>query len=377
MLNTLDRPEVHTEESTIRALRLQETESKNSLRHIWITAFLLFILAVAVFSYFRLASPLVESLIVSSGPVERVLAVNGRVRPRDAITIIAKVSGQVTALTFDEGDSVKEGDIIGRIDDRRVSAILEQAQAAIGGQRRSLDQARRDLERIRLLFENGTVSESALETAALAVDRGEDDLQQLEAAAREVKVTADDYALIAPMSGTILKRPIDLGQSVEIGTVIFEIAPLDNIDIETEVDETYSGLLEIGQSARVALISEPDDVIIGEVSYLAPQIDTASGGRLVRIAIPQPKNMLPAGLSADVNIVVARLPNSITVPRGAIIKDGQPRVLIIRDGIVSERLIYYTEWPAETVVVTEGLLAGDRIVLAPENLSPGDTVATE
>lgn len=262
--------------------------------------------------------PQVSIATASMQPVERVLAVTGRVRAKENIAVLPKVAGQIVALARDEGDLVTAGEILGRIDDARARAVVEQAEAAVEAQVRILAQAERDLVRARTLRERGSATEAAVEASALAVARGREDLRRLEAAADDSRLRLSEYAVTAPLDGRVLNCPVDPGQVVDSKSVLFDIAPVAGREIETEVDEAYSMTLAVGQSARIALagISQPID---GTVAYLSPQIDASTGGRIVRFSFEAPDasgNEIPVGLSADVNIVVARLDLALTVARG-------------------------------------------------------------
>lgn len=326
-------------------------------------------------------APTVNVVQLKSQPAERVLAVTGRVKPRETVQIYPKVGGQILALMKDEGALVQEGEVLGQIDPARAKTTLTQTNAALEAQRRVLAQAERDLDRARTLLNRGTTTIAGVESATLAVSKGREDLRRLEAARDEAKLRLEENTIVAPFTGRILNRPVDPGQVVETRTALFEIAPTAAQEIETEVDEAYSMAIKLGQDARLALagINEP---VTGKVSYLAPEIKTSTGGRLVRLAFEPPATVsgqeLPVGLSVDVNIIVDRTNAAVTVPRQSIRNIAtDPKVLVVKDGKIAEQAIAFVDWPSSSVIVTKGLNAGDKVIVSPKAPAVGTAVTTE
>ena len=333
-------------------------------------------LGIAYFASTR-SLPTVEVLELETRTSERILAVTGRVQPRESIAVVSAVAGQLVELTKDEGDAIQQGEILGQVDNARARAALAQAEAAVEAQRRVGDQAENDLNRSRALREDGTVSEAALEAATLALTRGLEDLRRLEAAADEARANLAEYIIFAPLTGRILSRPVDERQVVTTATAIFEVAPMVDRYVETEVDEAYSMALTLGQPARMAFAGI-EQTVAGEVSYLSPRIDTATGGRVVRLTFTPPANAieteLPVGLSVDVNIIVEKRDSAVTVPRNAVRQSADsPYVLVVDDGKVTRRDIVFRDWPSSTVMIDSGLESGDRLIVS----AAPPTVGTE
>jgi RND family efflux transporter MFP subunit len=329
---------------------------------------LLVALAAAYFQSTR-SLPSVDVITVVAAPAERILAVTGRIQPRDSVAVVSRVAGQLIELLRDEGDKISQGELLGRIDDVRARAALAQTEAAVESQRRVVDQAENDLERSRALRKDGTVSEATLEAATLALTSGREELKRFEAAADEARANLNEYLIFAPLTGRILARPVDQRQVVTPATKIFEVAPMVGREVETEVDETYSMALNLGLPARMKFAGI-EELVDGTVSYLAPRIDTTTGGRLVRLTFKPPETSseteLPVGLSVDVNIIVERREEAITLSRSVIREpDISPYVYVIEADSVARRAIFFRDWPSSTVIVEDGLEPGDRVIVSP------------
>jgi len=113
-----------------------------------------------------------------------------------------------------------------------------------------------------------------------------------------------------------------------------------------------------------------------QVAHVEPRVDPATGARDVRLRLADPAIDVPSGLTVTVNLVIERRDRAISIPRSAILDpEGAPQVRIVSpDDRVAARRITFIDWPAERVIVTSGLKAGERILLDPQAASPGEEV---
>ena len=354
------------------------------------TFVVLAVVALAVRGVSRLLHrpPAVEVAETSREDVTRVLAVTGRVRPRQINQVRPLAPGRLTALPKEEGDPVRHGEVLARVDDREAQAAVAQARAEVQAQSNELEQARRDLARFERLFADGLVPEDRLEQSRLAVDRGREELARLREAVTEAEARLDDYVLTSPLDGRVLRRPVDPGQIVDTSTVLYEIATREDPWVEAQVDEIYLPKLSEGMTARVASPGRHDLVWTTRVVLLGNRVDPETGSATVRLAFDGAAPDLPAGLSLDVNLTVARHPDAVTVPRAAVADlDGEPWVLTVEGSgagsgaqyrsatpVTHRRPVRVIDWPAERVVVLEGLEAGETVVLTPRDVPVGVAV---
>ncbi|HLV06234.1 MAG TPA: hypothetical protein VKY80_01015, partial [Croceibacterium sp.] len=103
----------------------------------------------------------------------------------------------------------------------------------------------------------------------------------------------------------------------------------------------------------------------------APTVDPSTGGRAIKIAFDRPLD-LPVGLTVNANIIVSQSDSALSLPRSAIVSEGtQNHVLVLENGMVVQRPIEFSDWPAERVVVTDGLAVGDTVILDPTAVNVG------
>jgi RND family efflux transporter MFP subunit len=333
-------------------------------------------LGVAGFVYRSMTrNPAVTVVTVKAEKVERVLAAVGRIRADQSLSVFARVAGLVTSLKKEEGDTVKAGDILGEIDASQSRAALSQTIASVASQGRKLDQTSRDLARVKALAERGFATKATLEAAQLVVDRDREELARVAAAAREARSRLEDYVIRAPIAGQIVRRPIDPGQVVALSTQIYQLVSRTAPEVETDIDEAVAGALRVGMSARLSPAGMNGKTFEGTVKYVADRIEPTTGGRTIRLSFSVPPLDLPPGLSVDINVSVDVTPDALAIPRAAIVNpDTAPGVVLIQNHQPVRKDITFIDWPAERVIVTSGIAAGDMIALAPATVPSGKAV---
>ncbi|MBU1305853.1 MAG: efflux RND transporter periplasmic adaptor subunit [Alphaproteobacteria bacterium] len=305
---------------------------------------------------------------VALGPVSQVLAVNGRIAARETVDIRSLVAAQVIDVAADEGDAVAAGDLLVRLNTSQPGALVDQARAALDAGLVQQQQAQANSDRAKALGENAT--RVAREDAERSLTAASNEVERLRAALDQAQSQLALYTITAPISGVVLNRAVDRGQLVDTQTELFTLADLNQLLVETDVDEIYSARIHAGLKA---LLKPAGDSVArdGTVSFAAPTVDPATGGRAVKIAFDAVVD-LPVGLTVNANIIVSQTDAAISVPRAAIVTEGsQSHVMVIADGTVAARPVTFEDWPAERVIVTTGLAVGDSVILAPGSVSAG------
>lgn len=333
---------------------------------LYLSALAVLVLAFAGYWILMPREPEVATIPAEVGPASRVLAVNGRIRPRLQVDIRPTLAGDLVALPFDVGDRVAAGQILARIDDAPETAAISEAQASAQAQQATVAQARRDLARFVALGQFATRRD--VEQRRLAVEEGERELDRRRAAVVQAREQRDRRVLRAPFAGVILERPVDPGQTVGLDSIIYRLADLSRPEVTVEVDEIYAAEIRLGTEARISLPGQARE-LRAQVTHVEPRVDPATGARDVRLSLADPAIDVPSGLTVTVNLMIERRDRAISVPRSALIlsgKGGAAKVRIIgNDGVVTERAISFIDWPAEEVIVTDGIRAGDRLLADP------------
>lgn len=331
------------------------------------TMFLIFLVQIWGKSYNSL-----EILKVQEQAATQVLAVNGLVKAQTSVSLGSVVVGRVLSVHADEGDSVNQGELLVQIDSALAHSKVEQAQAAMAAQQVKQRQATVNAARAKALGPNAT--EARREEADLNVEANTSETARLKAALKQAQHELDQHKVLAPINGVVLSRNVEPGQIVTTQTELFEIANTDELIVEVDVDEVYSEHVQIGQKAVLSPVGSSAQ-LHGYINFLAPSVNTSTGGRLVKIAFDQPI-FLPVGQTVNVNIIVNEFEKALSIPRRAIMREGAEKFIYVNDGgVAAKRLITFEDWPSDQLVVTEGLAVGDIVILNTDGISPGDAIS--
>ena len=322
--------------------------------------------------------PLIEVTDARTENVVRVLAVTGRVRPRLANRVQALTAGTILTLAREEGDAVRRGEVLATLDAQTTRAANRQAAAQLNAGRLDVQQREREHRRLEQLLAAGGVAPREVETAQLALNTARETVRQLEALVSEGESRLRDYTLVSPIDGYVLLRPVDPGQNVAPQTVLYEIATATGAEIEVEIDEQYLGELRVGLEATVSPLTGARQQLAARVNSIGRQVSESSGAIAVRLSFVGTAPQLPAGLSVDVNLVIATHLNATTVSRAAVGGLGaEPYVMLLRGDTIVRQSVVVIDWPSPRIVVAVGVKPGDLVALTPKLVRAGLAVRTK
>ncbi|MDQ2932204.1 MAG: efflux RND transporter periplasmic adaptor subunit [Gemmatimonadota bacterium] len=337
------------------------------------------VVSALYFGYRRFTSrpPLVEVTDVRTEDVARVLAVTGRIKPRLSTIVRPLISGTILTLTRSEGSVVRRGDILATLDAQTSRTAIDQASAQLRSRRADVEQQTRDYARTRRLVDAGAVAPREAEVARSTLDAARESVRQLEALVRESQSRLRDFTLVSPIDGYVLARPIDPGQNVSPTTVVYELATAAGAGIEVEIDEQFLSELRVGLEATVSPLTGARREYAARITSIGRRVSETSGAVPVQLEFVGEAPHLPAGLSVDVNLVVARHQGATTVSREALAGMGvDPYVMLVRNDTLVRRPLQVIDWPSPRIVVLSGLRAGDRVVVTPRLVRAGMAVRT-
>jgi RND family efflux transporter MFP subunit len=312
----------------------------------------------------------------------------GNLRPKRRAQIAVVEPGRVVAVEFDEAQDVAEGDVLIRLDDRRLREDLAQAEAQIAVAEAAVLEREADLERLRQdLSSNeaanqqmaGAVSELDLRQARTAVAVGEAQRNAAEkqvAAARtridRINVQLEDTVITAPFDGRVVERMAELGEYLSAGDAVGEMITTDIYEAVIDVPESvpFSAFSQ-GSNADVTLIVGPDESRLTPIGLrVVPDIDPRSRRfQLIADVESTPEVALSAGMSATADVPVTGRSKRMLVPSDALLRDG------------AGFFVYGTgDGPMGTMVfpigVTVEYRVGDDAVISGD-LGPGMNVVVE
>ena len=358
------------------ARSMMERDIMNLTRSKILRAAIVIVLIIgAVSIYIRATAPqTVKVAILVEGSAEQSLSVVGRVRPINLVEIQSERAGAVVELLYDEGDQVSKGALLARVRAEQERAAVAVTAAQIKSLEAQLSLAVKKQQRLNTLFAQGWVTRAAMDEADAAVAAGRASLEAGQASARQAVAAAREYDIFAPMTGTILSRPIDPGQVVSTATVLFEIGSAGPIEIEAEIDEYYADAVPLTADVIISP-SGSAQRFKGRITEISPRIDSSTGGRLTRFASQTDDVSLRPGRSVNVTIIVKKYENILSVPRTSLFKNrGQDQVYVVEFGKAVPRNVTLVDWPGSNVIITDGVKAGERIILDPLSVQADEKV---
>ncbi|UCG75307.1 MAG: efflux RND transporter periplasmic adaptor subunit [Gemmatimonadota bacterium] len=275
------------------------------------------------------ASESVPEFRTAVAEVRRVVSsvvATGTIEPIRVIDVKSQASGEILEITAELGDFVERGTVLVRINPRDVRNDFEQAEADLEVARARFQVAERRLARTQALHDSSIVTAEELETEILEHANARAALVRAEASLELATDRLNDVVVRAPISGTVVERQIEEGQIVtstrEVtgGTLLLRMADLSEVQVRTMVDETDIGSIDAGLTADITVEAYPDRTFRGSVLKVEPQavIEQSVTMFAVLTRIVNEQNLLRPGMNADVEIVIGRRDEALTLKNAAI-----------------------------------------------------------
>jgi len=311
------------------------------------------------------------------------LDASGYVVARRKATLATKILGKLTEVNFEEGQKVKAGEIVARLDDSNYSAALRQAQALAVQAKAALDNTAPIYTRYRTLQQQGAISTDAVENQRLAYDNARTAYDVAVAAVRYAQAAEDDTYVRAPFDGIVTVKVAQVGEIVapsgagagDTRTGIVTVVDMNSLEVEVDVSENYIERVQVSAPVTIHLDAYPDWDIPGSVIAIIPTADQSKGTVQVRVAIKARDNRILPQMAARVAFL--NMPEKgagpaavsrVTVPVAAVLGSGKTgNVFIIgEDGKIEKRDVALGLKTATNVTILSGISAGER--LAGDNL---------
>jgi len=302
--------------------------------------------------------------------VPRYLDEVGHTVAREVVSIQPEVSGRITEIHFADGANLKKGDLLFTIDPRPFEAQLNAAQANLAQSKAALDFARIEFARVKDLVESRAIARQDYDTRKNAVDVGEAQVKQNEAAVESARLNLEYTSIHSPIDGRAGHRLVDTGNVVTANsTTLLTIERMDPIYADFTVTE--SDFSEVQRnSAKHGLRVEvrlPDDAKpqLGELTFLDNSVQGSSGTVLLRATVPNSARHLWPGQFVNVRLILATLTKAVLVPAAAPQDSAKgPFVYVVKEDSTAElRPVKLGQRHGELVVIEQGLQPGENVVL--------------
>jgi len=401
-----------SELSGLRIDRDAPSDEPSSTRRIaLLSAAVLVLLAAAFFIYRALHSPALsvqvaraESLGGTPGAnAAEILTANGYVVARQRASVSTEVAGRLNRLLVEEGSRVKQGQVLGILQNQDQRSALESARAALSSSEAGLAEAEASAKEAALargrseqLHAKGLVSQAELDRATAADDMARARVKSAEAAVKSARarvqsaqVDYDKTFVRAPFAGAVLRKEAEVGEIVSpvpssgglTRGAIVTMANLETLEVEADVNEGYVSRVHEGMRAEIVLDAYPDERFPAHVRQIVPTADRQKATVQVKVAFDRldPRVLPEMGVKttfladpvSSSETGTAAIPAAVMIPKGALREtQGRAVVYVVEGDRAVMRGVSPRPLGQDRVIVSGGLAPGERVIVeAPAGLS--------
>ncbi|NML65087.1 efflux RND transporter periplasmic adaptor subunit [Hymenobacter sp. RP-2-7] len=316
----------------------------------------------------RTASPVVLVAPARRAPDTTALRLPADIRALHETFVFARVNGFVQSWTTDIGKHVRKGQVLATIATPELDQQIAQAQA-------NLALARSSFGRLESVGLPGAVSKQE-------VDAGRAQYLAQQAVVKQLQAQRSFRQVVAPFSGTITQRNVDVGTLVtggnSTGTQLFKVEDTDTLRAFVDVPQNYVPGIKKGMRADVLVPEYPTKPFEAHVSRDAASLDPATRTLRTEVQLPNRRQQVRAGAYGQVRFELPQTTPSILISANALVPGIEPKVVVVRDGKVHFQPIVTGRDFGSTVEVTRGLRGGEQLVINPaETLAEGAAVTTK
>ena len=308
----------------------------------------------------------------------------GTVQPLNSVVVRTRVDGQVTQILFKEGETVKQGDLLARIDPRPFQAALDQATAKKDQDEATLKNAKLDLQRYQTLAQKDFATRQQLDTQTATVAQDTAQVAADQGAIDNARIQLGYTEIRAPIAGRVGFRLVDVGNIVNAATQsgILQITQVRPIVVlftapEAQIDRINKAMAAGPVPVEADTADGARKLADGTLTVINNQVDTATGTIQIKATFQNADDALWPGLSVVTRTRVDTLKNVVVLPLGAV-QHGQNDLwayVVDKDNKARRRTIEVGDSNEDEAVITRGVSPGDRVVVAGQyRLGDGSAV---
>lgn len=296
----------------------------------------------------------VEIAAVQRQAISNVFQGTASLEAQAVAEVVSKSAGVVLDIRVEEGQNVRKGDVLARLENDRQRLQLAQANA-------NLRKAQNDMKRQTELFDRKLIGSEVFERSKFDFDtqKASYDIAQLELSYTEIR---------APITGTVSQRLVKLGNQINVGQSLFRIDDFDPLEARVAVPEREMNAIRAGQDVQMLVDAMPGKVFIGTVDRVSPVVDPKTGTFDVVAQFADASQSLRSGMFGRINVVTAVHDNALVIPRVALLsEDGKAAVYVVEKGKVVRKAVtvgFSGDGAAEILV---GLNEGERVITLGQN----------
>jgi len=337
---------------------------------------------LAFFGWNHFFSSAVEVRLATAGLTSpsqsnAVLTASGYVVAQRKAAVASKGTGRLVYLGVVEGDRVKKGEVIARIEDADIKAQLDQARANLRISEADMKDAEQSLARQKELFAKGLTSQAEYDAAEARYRRVAAGIEAAKAYVVAAEVALENTLIRAPFDGTVLTKNADVGEivapmaaSASSRAAVVTLADMSSLQVEADVSESNIERITVDQACEITLDAYPEQRYQGYVAKIVPTADRAKATVLVKVAFRSYDGRVLPEMSAKVLFLTKAADEAthnvkpfLTVPRTAVVeRDGKKFVFVVRENQAAKIPVTTGREVGSLIEVISGLSAGDKVI---------------
>jgi membrane fusion protein, multidrug efflux system len=304
----------------------------------------------------------IKDSALGSGPV-----INGSIQPERRADLRAEVSAVVLQVLKENGDAVKRGDLIVRLDDTSIRDTLGSSEEAARAAAQSLDQAERQLQRLKTLRTSGMASTQQLEDAEIRRNNSHSDMVAAKARAVQARQQLQRTEVRAPFDGIVSERKVSAGDTAQVGKELVKVIDPASMRFEGFVSADKVGEVKVGQTVYFRANGYASQEFTGKIARVDPAANPTTRQVAVQVSFTGGTQPRVAGLYAEGRVETASV-QALTIPEAALVRNGDSAFAWrVQNGKLTKTPIVIGERDPRRgdFVVRSGLASGDKVVRNP------------
>ena len=260
----------------------------------------------------------VTTIVAQEDKWPATLSAIGTTAAVQGVTVSADLPGIVDRITFDSGESVREGQVLVQLDTQQEQAQLAREQARLVSVEAGRELARLNFDRMDSLVNEGAITRADYDRAAAEQKQAVAGQKQTEAQIEEIRATIARKTIRAPFSGILGIRQVNLGQYLSAGDAVVPLQSLDPIYVNFGVPQQDAGQVHVGRSVRITTGDLARDQFVGRVTAINSVVDEATRNIQIQATLANQRGTLRPGMFVQTEVVVGATRSVVTLPASAI-----------------------------------------------------------
>lgn len=307
-----------------------------------------------------------DVMAIQSNALAMGAVITGTVQPARRADLRAEVQAVVLQVLKENGDKVKRGDLLVRLDDTAIRDSMNSAGEAVRASSQSFDQAERQLQRLKKLRESGMVTTQQLEDSEVRRNNAQSDLAAAKTRQAQARQQLQRTEARAPFDGVVSDKKVSPGDTAQVGKELLKVIDPTSVRFEGFVSADMIGSVKLGEKVSFRINGYGNDEFVGTVTRVSPAANPATRQVEVQVAFDEGKRPALSGLFAEGRIAAGGV--ALTIPTASLAREGD-KAYAWRIAGTNLKKTLLSLGPRDPrrgeYVVTSGLAAGDMILRAP------------